>query len=60
MGEDVFFGSNTALVAPLSRGDGATTGAGSVVTSDVPEQGLAVARARQRVIESWKRPQKQR
>ncbi len=60
MGEDVFIGSNTALVAPLSLGDGATTGAGSVVTSDVPEQGLAVARARQRVIESWKRPQKQR
>ena len=60
MGEDVFIGSNTALVAPLSLGDGATTGAGSVVTSDVPEQSLAVARARQRVIESWKRPQKQR
>ena len=60
MGEDVFIGSNTALVAPISLGDGATTGAGSVVTSDVPEQGLAVARARQRVIESWKRPQKQR
>lgn len=58
LGEDVFVGSNTALVAPVSLGDRATTGAGSVVTSDVPSDTLAVARARQRDIEGWKRPSK--
>ncbi|MFI8578482.1 bifunctional UDP-N-acetylglucosamine diphosphorylase/glucosamine-1-phosphate N-acetyltransferase GlmU [Ectopseudomonas khazarica] len=60
MGEDVFIGSNSALVAPVNLGDRATTGAGSVVTSDVPADTLAVGRAKQRNIEGWKRPQKQR
>ncbi|MCQ4272377.1 bifunctional UDP-N-acetylglucosamine diphosphorylase/glucosamine-1-phosphate N-acetyltransferase GlmU [Pseudomonas kuykendallii] len=58
MGEDVFIGSNSALVAPVSLGDGATTGAGSVVTQDVPANTLAVGRAKQRNIEGWKRPVK--
>jgi bifunctional UDP-N-acetylglucosamine pyrophosphorylase/glucosamine-1-phosphate N-acetyltransferase len=58
LGEDVFIGSNSALVAPLSLGDGATTGAGSVVTQDVPAHSLAVGRARQRNIEGWQRPRK--
>ncbi len=58
MGEDVFVGSNSALVAPVSLGDGATTGAGSVVTQDVPANTLAVGRAKQRNIEGWKRPVK--
>ena len=58
MGEDVFVGSNTALVAPVSLGDGATTGAGSVITQDVPAQTLAVGRAKQRNIDGWKRPVK--
>jgi len=58
MGEDVFIGSNSALVAPLTLGDGATTGAGSVVTQDVPANTLAVGRAKQRNIEGWKRPVK--
>ncbi|WP_068828728.1 bifunctional UDP-N-acetylglucosamine diphosphorylase/glucosamine-1-phosphate N-acetyltransferase GlmU [Pseudomonas sp. BMS12] len=58
MGEDVFIGSNSSLVAPLTLGDGATTGAGSTVTQDVPAKTLAVGRAKQRNIESWKRPQK--
>jgi bifunctional UDP-N-acetylglucosamine pyrophosphorylase/glucosamine-1-phosphate N-acetyltransferase len=58
MGEDVFIGSNSALVAPVTLGDGATTGAGSVVTSNVPPNTLAVGRAKQRNIEGWKRPQK--
>ncbi|WP_313514417.1 bifunctional UDP-N-acetylglucosamine diphosphorylase/glucosamine-1-phosphate N-acetyltransferase GlmU [Pseudomonas sp.] len=58
MGEDVFIGSNTALVAPVSLGDGATTGAGSVITQDVPAQTLAVGRAKQRNIDGWKRPVK--
>lgn len=59
LGEDVFIGSNSALVAPVTLGDRATTGAGSVITSDVPDNTLAVGRAKQRNIEGWKRPKKQ-
>lgn len=58
LGEDVFIGSNSALVAPLIVGSGATTGAGSTVTQDVPADALAVGRARQRNIEGWQRPVK--
>ena len=60
LGEDVFIGSNSSLVAPLNIGDGATTGAGSVITADVPAKALALGRARQALVESWQRPQKQR
>ncbi len=58
MGEDVFIGSNSSIVAPVTLGNGATTGAGSTVTQDVPAKALAVGRAKQRNIEGWKRPQK--
>ena len=58
MGEDVFVGSNSALVAPLNLGDGATTGAGSTLTVDVPAGALAVGRGKQRNIEGWQRPRK--
>ncbi|MBD1553160.1 bifunctional UDP-N-acetylglucosamine diphosphorylase/glucosamine-1-phosphate N-acetyltransferase GlmU [Pseudomonas typographi] len=58
MGEDVFVGSNNALVAPVTLGSGATTAAGSTITDDVPEAQLAVARGRQRNISGWKRPVK--
>ncbi|HWV09650.1 MAG TPA: bifunctional UDP-N-acetylglucosamine diphosphorylase/glucosamine-1-phosphate N-acetyltransferase GlmU [Pseudomonas sp.] len=58
LGEDVFIGSNSSLVAPVTLGDGATTGAGSTVTQDVPAHTLAVGRAKQRNIEGWKRPTK--
>ena len=58
LGEDVFIGSNSALVAPVTLGDRATTGAGSVITSEVPADSLAVGRAKQRNIEGWKRPVK--
>ena len=58
LGEDVFIGSNSALVAPVTLGDRATTGAGSVITSDVADNTLAVGRAKQRNIEGWKRPTK--
>lgn len=60
LGEDVFIGSNNALVAPVSVGNGATTAAGSTITTDVPERQLGVARARQRNIEGWKRPEKKK
>jgi bifunctional UDP-N-acetylglucosamine pyrophosphorylase/glucosamine-1-phosphate N-acetyltransferase len=42
VGADVFIGSDSLLVAPLRIGRGAATGAGSVVTKDVPEKSLAV------------------
>jgi bifunctional UDP-N-acetylglucosamine pyrophosphorylase/glucosamine-1-phosphate N-acetyltransferase len=49
IGARVFIGSNTMLVAPVRIGDEAMTGSGSVITADVPEGALAVARARQAV-----------
>ncbi|MFB9150575.1 bifunctional UDP-N-acetylglucosamine diphosphorylase/glucosamine-1-phosphate N-acetyltransferase GlmU [Roseovarius ramblicola] len=47
IGADAFIGSDTMLVAPVSVGDGAMTGSGSVITRDVEAGALAVARARQ-------------
>ncbi len=47
IGQKAFIGSNTALVAPVTIGDGALVGAGSVITSDVPDGALALGRARQ-------------
>jgi len=58
MGEDVFIGSNSSLVAPLTLGSGVTTGAGSTITQDVPADTLALGRARQVGIQGWKRPEK--
>lgn len=58
IGEDAFIGTNNSLVAPLIIGAGATTAAGSVITSAVPDSALAVGRARQRNIDGWQRPQK--
>jgi bifunctional UDP-N-acetylglucosamine pyrophosphorylase/glucosamine-1-phosphate N-acetyltransferase len=55
IGDEVFIGSDTMLVAPLKVGRGATTGAGSTITKDVPEGALAIGRARQMVIENWSR-----
>jgi len=48
IGADAFIGSNTALVAPVSVGRGALVGAGSVITQDVPDGEMAIARGRQR------------
>jgi bifunctional UDP-N-acetylglucosamine pyrophosphorylase/glucosamine-1-phosphate N-acetyltransferase len=47
IGAHAFIGSNTALVAPVTVGDGAYVATGSVITSDVPADALAIARARQ-------------
>ena len=55
---DAFIGSNTALVAPLTVGEGATVGAGSAVSRDVPAGQLAVTRAQQTVKDGWERPKK--
>ncbi len=58
IGDDVFVGSNSALVAPVKIARGATVGAGSVVTKDCNEDQLVVARARQRNMDGWARPTK--
>lgn len=50
IGEGAFVGSDCILVAPVEVGAGAYTGAGSVITKDVPEETLAVGRARQKNI----------
>lgn len=53
VGDDVFLGCNTNLVAPVSVGEGAYTAAGSTITEDVPAGALAVARARQENKQGW-------
>jgi bifunctional UDP-N-acetylglucosamine pyrophosphorylase/glucosamine-1-phosphate N-acetyltransferase len=60
IGDDAFIGSNTALVAPVEVGRGATIGAGSVITRDAPEGELTLARARQTTVPGWERPRKPR
>lgn len=58
LGDGVFVGSNSSLVAPVTVRAGATVGAGSTITKDVPEHELAVARGRQRNISGWQKPEK--
>ncbi|MCD5971179.1 bifunctional UDP-N-acetylglucosamine diphosphorylase/glucosamine-1-phosphate N-acetyltransferase GlmU [Pseudomonas quasicaspiana] len=58
IGEDVFIGSNNSLIAPVAIGDGSNTAAGSTINLNVDKSQLAVARARQRNIDGWKRPVK--
>ena len=53
IGEGAFIGSNVALVAPVEIGPGATVGAGSTITEDVPGEALALGRGRQSNIERW-------
>jgi bifunctional UDP-N-acetylglucosamine pyrophosphorylase/glucosamine-1-phosphate N-acetyltransferase len=55
IGAKAFIGSNTALVAPVSVGDSATIGAGSIITKDVPNAALGIARAVQKIIPGWKK-----
>jgi bifunctional UDP-N-acetylglucosamine pyrophosphorylase/glucosamine-1-phosphate N-acetyltransferase len=50
IGREVFIGSDTVLVAPVTVGDGALTAAGSVITEDVAPEALALARARQEAL----------
>ena len=53
LGEGVFIGSDTQLVAPVTLGEGAYVGAGATITEDVPAGALAVSRAPQRNIDGW-------
>ena len=58
IGDGAFIGSNSSLVAPVTVGAGATVAAGSVLTKDVADSELAVARSKQRNISGWQRPTK--
>ena len=58
IGDNVFVGSNTALVAPITVGANATIGAGSVITKEAPAGELTLTRAPQVTKPGWKRPVK--
>lgn len=58
IGDRVFVGSATQLVAPVRVGSDATIGAGSTITRDVGDGELAIARSRQKAIAGWQRPRK--
>ena len=58
--DDVFVGSDTQLVAPVTVGAGATIGAGSTITKNVPPGELTLSRAPQRTREGWQRPKKKK
>ena len=58
--DDVFIGSDTQLVAPVTVGRGATLGAGTTLTRDAPPDQLTVSRPKQISIAGWKRPVKKK
>ena len=58
IGDNAFIGSDTQLVAPVTVGEGATVGAGSTITKDVPAGELTLSRAQERTLLGWKRPTK--
>jgi bifunctional UDP-N-acetylglucosamine pyrophosphorylase/glucosamine-1-phosphate N-acetyltransferase len=58
--DEVFVGSDTQLVAPVTVGKGATLGAGTTLTKDAPAGELTLSRAKQFTIGGWKRPVKQK
>lgn len=56
--DDAFIGSGAELVAPITVGKGATIGAGSTLSKDIPDDTLVVERSKVRHIEDWQRPKK--
>ncbi len=58
--DEVFVGSDTQLVAPVTVGRGATLGAGTTLTKDAPAGELTLSRAKQLTVAGWKRPVKQK
>ena len=55
IGDNVFVGSDTQFIAPVKIGKGATIGAGSTITKDVPADTLSLSRSDQVVVKNWKR-----
>lgn len=60
IGDDVFVGSDSQLVAPVTIEKGATIGAGSTITKNVAENELVITRVPQRHIQGWQRPTKKK
>jgi bifunctional UDP-N-acetylglucosamine pyrophosphorylase/glucosamine-1-phosphate N-acetyltransferase len=58
--DDVFIGSDTQLVAPVTVGRGATLGAGTTLTQDAPPDKLTLTRVKQLTVPGWKRPVKKK
>lgn len=58
IGDKAFIGSNSALVAPVNIGAGATIGAGSTISGSAKADALTLTRARQKTLVNWKRPKK--
>lgn len=58
IGDNVFVGSDTQLVAPVEIKNGSTIGAGSTITKDTPEEQLTLSRSKQISISGWVRPKK--
>ena len=58
IGDNVFIGSDTMLIAPIKVAKESTTAAGSILNSDVPEKTLAVTRVKEKHIPNWKRKPK--
>ena len=58
--DDVFIGSDTQLVAPVTIAKGTTIGAGSTITRDTPQDELTLSRSKQITINGWKRPVKKK
>ena len=56
IGDNAFIGSNTALVAPIEIGSGATIGAGSTLSRDAEAEKLTFTRAAQKTVNGWQRP----
>jgi bifunctional UDP-N-acetylglucosamine pyrophosphorylase/glucosamine-1-phosphate N-acetyltransferase len=60
IGDDVFIGSDTQLVAPVTVANGATIGAGSTITRNAPEGELTLSRSKQLTVAGWQRPTKKK
>ena len=60
IGDDVFIGSNTELIAPLKINDGATIAAGATISKDVEADALAMSKRQTRVVKDWKRNRKKK
>ena len=58
IGDDVFIGSDTQIIAPVTIGKGATIGAGSTICHDADANVLTLSRSEQKTIKNWKRPRK--